>query len=93
MMTLKYLKDWVNSLPEEFDEYPVVNGEASIMGDDIVYRVDKPIMSLDVDEETKEILLLHQLPEEINVILGEDVVVGMDDGEKLKDEIKKDDKK
>ena len=78
MMTLKYLKEWVNSLPEEFDSYQVVNGEASMTDDNISYRVDKPVISLDVDEDTKEILLLHQLPEEVNVILGKDVAMGID---------------
>jgi hypothetical protein len=26
-MKLKELKDWLNSLPEEFDDYSCVNGE------------------------------------------------------------------
>jgi|688.fasta_scaffold473587_5 hypothetical protein len=58
MIKLKDLKEWVNSLPEEFLEYDVVQGEEGKIDEEFYYRIDKPITSLNVDEETKEILIL-----------------------------------
>lgn len=64
-MKLKELKDWLNSLPEEFDDYPCVNGEEGIVNEEYHYRVDKHIVACFVDEENKEVVLCHQ--EEINL--------------------------
>jgi len=64
-MKLKELKEWLNSLPEEFDDYSCVNGEEGIINKDYHYRVDKPIIAGFVDEENKEVVLCHQ--EEINL--------------------------
>ena len=64
-MKLNELRDFLNSLPVEFDEYPVVNGDFYVPDgeSDYHYRVDKPIMSLIVDEETQEVVFLHELHE------------------------------
>lgn len=64
-MKLKELKDWLNSLPEEFDDYSCVNGEEGIINEEYRYRVDKAIVAGFVDEENKEVVLCHQ--EEINL--------------------------
>lgn len=64
-MKLKELKEWLNSLPDEFDEYSCVNGEEGVINEDYHYRVDKPIIAGFVDEENKEVVLCHQ--EEINL--------------------------
>lgn len=64
-MKLKELKDWLNSLPEEFDNYPCVNGEEGIIDGNYSYRIGKPIIAAFVDEESKEVVLSHQ--EEINL--------------------------
>lgn len=71
-MTLKELKDWVNSLPETFSEYKIVNGEeGSIPADDennepqYFYRIDKPVITLMVSEESQEILILNQTNEPV----------------------------
>jgi hypothetical protein len=58
-MTLKELKDWLDTLPDEFLEYSVVNGEVGIIDDKYHYRVDKPITTLLVDEENNEIVILN----------------------------------
>lgn len=59
-MTLQELKDWINSLPEEFSEYSVVNGEEGKVDDQYWYRIDKPVVTLMVDEEGKEVIILNE---------------------------------
>ena len=62
-MDLKYLKDWINSLPEEFMEYNVCIAEAGDLDGDGMYqyRLDKPVIALNVDEETKEVLIMSSV--------------------------------
>jgi hypothetical protein len=57
-MTLRELKTWLDKLPEEFLDFSVVNGEVGYM-----YRIDKPITTLTVDEENKEIVILNDSQE------------------------------
>ena len=59
-MTLQELKDWINSLPEEFSEYSVVNGEEGKVDDQYWYRLDKPVVTLMANEEGKEIIILNE---------------------------------
>jgi len=61
-MQLKDLKEWVDNLPEEFGEYNLVNAEKSSEEQDgeFQYRLDKPIITIAVDEETKEILFFNE---------------------------------
>jgi len=60
-MKLRELKEWVNKLPNKFLEYEVVNAEKGELTNDgeYTYRLDKPITTLDVDEDSKEILILN----------------------------------
>ena len=71
-MTLKEIKAFFKRLPTEMDEFDVVNGEVGYIDieddDSLTYRVDKPIITLYVDEDTKEICFLHQTQEDINEI-------------------------
>jgi hypothetical protein len=77
MMTLKELKTFVNELPEEFQEFGVVNGEVGSVpnenGEDngFVYRCDKPIVTLFVDKDSKEVCFLHQTKDEVIDIADE----------------------
>lgn len=76
-MQLKHLKEFLSTLPEEFDEYDLSNGEYGKLDtesedDRFMYRVDKPIITLYVDEDNKEILFLHQTQEEVDDIKGKD---------------------
>ncbi len=68
-MMLGELKEFINKLPEEMDNYVVVNGEYGFLDPDddnsVVYRVDKPVLMVTVDENDKEILLLHQTREDL----------------------------
>jgi hypothetical protein len=53
------------------DEFEMVNGEVSELTDTGYYaRVDKPIIHLEIDEETGEFLLLHQSQEEVDEIIN-----------------------
>lgn len=60
-MILKELKEWINKLPEIYDEYTVVNGEYGSIDGEYMYRLDKPVITLAVDQETKEILILNDI--------------------------------
>jgi hypothetical protein len=75
-MILEELKTFINNLPPSMSDFTVVNGEfASLIedGEELTYfRVDKPIVVLTVDEENKEILILHQSEEEIDKIMTDD---------------------
>jgi hypothetical protein len=52
------------------DGFEVVNGEVGYLDqndkDSMVYRVDKPIIALYVDEHSKEICFFHQTQEDVN---------------------------
>ena len=59
-MTLLELKEFVNRLPDTFNDYEVENAEyTGSKGDDVMYRLDKPVMAIYVREDTKEILLMN----------------------------------
>ena len=69
-ITIKELKTFLNRLPEQMDEFEMVNGEVSELTETGYYaRVDKPIIHLEIDEENREFLLLHQSESEINDIV------------------------
>lgn len=63
-MTLIELKEWLNTLPEEFNDYSVVNAELGIIDEEYSYRFDKPVTTLAISEESKEILILNDIQEE-----------------------------
>jgi len=82
-MTLKELKGFLAGLPERFDEYEIVNGEVGVLPkeketdeDEIVYRCDKPITTLYVDEQTGEVCFLHQTPDEVTDLAGDNFFSG-----------------
>lgn len=77
-ITIKELRDFVNSLPAEFNEFTLVNGEEGKVADlvkakpelakqlknidsEYTYRLDKPIISMRVDEETLELCFFHDV--------------------------------
>ena len=70
-ITIKELKMFLHRLPEHMDEFEMVNGEVSGLTDTGYYaRVDKAIIHLEIDEENREFLLLHQSQEEITGIVN-----------------------
>lgn len=60
-MTLLELKEWIESLPEEFLSYQVSNATIMDLGEEGEYtiRLDKPVTALSVDEDNKEILIMN----------------------------------
>lgn len=78
-MKLKELKEFIKKLPSEMDEFNIVNGEVGYLDidneeldDKLVYRVDKPIIALYVDEKDKEICFFHQTQDDVNDLLKPD---------------------
>ena len=67
-MTILELKNFLNSLPISFDTFTIVNGEVSTLGEDYYVRIDKPVVHLEIDENSKELLILHQTEEELKNI-------------------------
>ena len=63
-MNLREFIEWVNTLPKEFMEYDIVAAELGVIDEEYHYRLDKPITALNVDEETKEILFLHEMDDD-----------------------------
>ena len=57
-MKLFELKEFINNLPQEMDNFVVVNGEYGLLDptDDntMVYRVDKPVLVISVDENDED---------------------------------------
>jgi hypothetical protein len=68
-VTIRELKTFLNSLPPEFDDFGMVNGEVAGI-EEFYVRIDKPIIHLEIDEENGEFLLLHQSEEELNDIMN-----------------------
>jgi len=72
-MTLKELKTFIARLPEEMEEFSVVNGEVGYLeegnDDSAVYRLDKPIIALYVDEKAHEICFFHQTQEDVKTMM------------------------
>ena len=60
-MNIGELKTFIDNLPEEFSEFNIVNAE---MGEDtqseFTYRLDKPVTTVAVDEENRELLILNE---------------------------------
>ena len=67
-ITVLELKNYLNGLPSDFDNFGMVNGEI-LLEDDYYVRVDKPIIQLSIDAENGEFLLLHQSKEDIEKVL------------------------
>lgn len=70
-ITINELKEFLAKLPEHMGEFSMVNGEVLKIDNEYYARVDKPIIEIRIDEETKEFLLLHQSREEVDNILKE----------------------
>lgn len=68
-VSVKELRDFLNTLPKEFDDYGLVNGEYGNANDETYFRIDKPIIFLTVDEDTEELCLLHQNEKDIKTII------------------------
>ena len=59
-MTLQELKDWLDSLPEDFNDFQVMNGGEMQKDDIYMYRIDNPITTCVVDKESNYIIFLNE---------------------------------
>ncbi len=71
-LKIKELKEFLNNLPEKFDDFGVINGEFNESDGDVYYRVERPVINVMVDENTEDLCLLHQSIEEIDDISVKD---------------------
>ena len=58
-MTFLEIKEWINSLPEDFNNFQVMNGGETVKEDIYMYRIDSPITTCVVDKESKNIIFLN----------------------------------
>lgn len=72
-MTLKELKVFVNSIPEDMDHFEAVNGEFCLDKDGNTFIMkNNSIMTIYVDQKTNDIQFLHQTDEDVkNILLGD----------------------
>jgi len=82
-MTLNELKNWINSLPEEYNDHTVVNGKVGTLNEEYFYRVDSPITTLMVDQKNKEIVVMYDDQDDFKVKTND----AIDDFEKETDNI------
>jgi hypothetical protein len=72
-MTFKELKNFISKIPSKMDDYNVVNGEWGLLDvkdeNSVVYRCDKPVTMITFDQNTKEVVFLHQIEKDINAII------------------------
>jgi hypothetical protein len=80
-ITVKELKTFLNKLPDSFDDFELTNGEYGRVNSRDYYRIDKPIIFLNVDEDTEELCMCHQSEKEID-----DISIGEDSDEKNDEE-------
>lgn len=64
-MKLKEMKEWLQKLPTEMDEYEIILGELGQIDSEYWYRQDAPIAAMDVDRESKEILIMRMSDKEL----------------------------
>jgi tricorn protease-like protein len=69
-MMLKELKTFINSIPENMDEFEMVNGEFGLGSDGNTFvMTNNSIMTIYVDENNGEIQFLHQTDKDVKNIL------------------------
>lgn len=58
-MNVKEFKEWINSLPEEFNEFEITYREYGDLVDDKYYAKDEPIDGAIIDEKTHELAIMN----------------------------------
>jgi hypothetical protein len=60
-MKIKEYKKYLDCLPKEFDDYEVVVSEKGEFDEENSFRIDKPIVKIFIDPETKELcIVVHE---------------------------------
>ena len=69
-MILQELKTYINSIPESFDTFSVVNGEFGLAKDGNTYvMTNNEVMNIYVDKKNSEVQFLHQTDKDVKEIL------------------------
>lgn len=67
-MKLKELKSWLDTLPDECNEYDVILAQIGKIDEEYWFREDEPVIALNIDKENSEVLIMRgseQTDEEI----------------------------
>ena len=65
-MKLKELKEWLNKLPEDVQEFDIVLAQIGQTEDkQYWYRKDDPVYALDIDKNSGEVLIMRYSKEVI----------------------------
>ena len=59
-MTIKDYKQFLNSLPEEFDDFEITHREYTTIDGDSLNALEVPVYSVHVDESQKKACNMHQ---------------------------------
>jgi hypothetical protein len=72
-MTLREVKIFINSIPEDMDDFNVVNGEFCLDKDGNTFIMkNNSVMTIYVDQKNNDIQFLHQTDEDVkNILLGD----------------------
>lgn len=54
------MRKWVNSLPQEFDNFELTHREYYDSNDDELFAQEVPIVSAHIDEEDNKACLMHE---------------------------------
>lgn len=74
-MTLRELKTFINSIPEDMDDFIVVNGEFMLDKDDKTFIMgNNKVLTAYVDRPNKEVQFLHQTDKDVK-----DLILGLDE--------------
>jgi len=68
-MKLIELQNFLNNLPLEMKDFKLVNGEFIVNEDKTIYRIDKVLTTVYVDEVEQTICLLNQSEEDIKNVI------------------------
>jgi hypothetical protein len=72
-MTLLELKQYINSIPSDMDQFIMVNGEFCLDKDGNTFIMkNNEVMTVYVDVKNQEIQFLHQTDEDVKNILLDD---------------------
>ena len=67
-------KEFAKKLPEKMDDYEVMIGEIAMFDEDgeeaVFYRVDRPVVAMDVDNTTQELIIMSQSQEDVSKIIS-----------------------
>jgi hypothetical protein len=59
-MTILEMRKWINSLPQEFDNYSLVHREYYDSDGDELFAQEVPIVSIHIDETEHKGCLMHE---------------------------------